>query len=127
MSRFFWQHIVRYAFRHRFLAAVNVLSVALGVAIYLAIQITNRSAEKSFAAAVDIVAGRAHLEARGDIDDAFFPRLQSIEGVKAATPLVGGIIILRDFPGEYLHLIGIDPLTNGEFQNLRVKSSDGDT
>jgi putative ABC transport system permease protein len=127
MSRFFWQHIVRYAFRHRFLAAVNVLSVALGVAIYLAIQITNRSAEKSFAAAVDIVAGRAHLEARGDIDDALFPRLQSIEGVKAATPLVEGIIILPDFPGEYLHLIGIDPLTNGEFQNLRVKSSDGDT
>jgi putative ABC transport system permease protein len=123
MWRFCWQHIVRYALRHRFLALVNVLSVALGVAVYLAIQITNRSAEQSFAAGVDVVAGRAHLEARGDIDDALFPKLQATAGVTAATPLVEGVIILPDFPGEYLHLVGIDPLTNAEFQNF--KSSAG--
>jgi putative ABC transport system permease protein len=118
MGRFVWQHIVRYALRHRFLALVNVSSVALGVAVYLAIQITNYSAEQSFAAGVDLVAGRAHLEARGEIDDSLFPRLQTIKGVTAATPLVEGIIILPDFAGEYLHLVGIDPLTNSEFRNF---------
>jgi putative ABC transport system permease protein len=124
MGRFFWQHIVRYALRHRFLALINVLSVALGVAVYLAIQVTNRSAEQSFAAGVDLVAGRAHLEARGEIDDALFPQLQAIEGVTTATPLVEGVIILPDFPGEYLHLVGIDPLTNSEFRNFGAKSFD---
>jgi putative ABC transport system permease protein len=118
MGRFIWQHIVRYGLRHRFLALINILSVALGVAVYLAIQITNYSAEQSFAAGVDLVAGRAHLEARGEIDDAIFPRLQTIKGVTAATPLVEGIIILPDFTGEYLHLVGIDPLTNSEFRNF---------
>jgi len=118
MGRFIWQHIVRYALRHRFLALINILSVALGVAVYLAIQITNYSAEQSFAAGVDLVAGRAHLEARGEIDDALFPRLQTIEGVTSATPLVEGVIILPDFTGEYLHLVGIDPLTNSEFRNF---------
>jgi putative ABC transport system permease protein len=118
MGRFIWQHIVRYGLRHRFLALINILSVALGVAVYLAIQITNYSAEQSFAAGVDLVAGRAHLEARGEIDDALFPRLQTIKGVTAATPLVEGVIILPDFAGEYLHLVGIDPLTNSEFRNF---------
>ena len=118
MGRFVWQHVVRYALRHRWLALINVGSVALGVAVYLAIQITNYSAEQSFVAGVDLVAGRAHLEARGEIDDALFPRLQSIEGVTAATPLIEGIIILPDFPGEYLHLVGIDPLTNAEFRTF---------
>ena len=124
-GRFVWQHIVRYALRHRFLALINVLSVALGVAVYLAIQITNYSAEQSFAAGVDLVAGRAHLEARGEIDDALFPRLQTIEGVTAATPLVEGVIILPDFTGEYLHLVGIDPLTNSEFLNFTSVERDG--
>ena len=124
MWRFFWQHIVRYALRHRFLALANVLSVGLGVAVYLAIQVTNRSAEQSFAAGVDLVAGRAHLEARGEIDDALFPQLQAIEGVTAATPVLEGVIILPDFPGEYLHLVGVDPLTNVEFRNFGVKSFD---
>ena len=125
MWRFWQQHIVRYALRHRFLALANVLSVALGVAVYLAIQVTNHSAEKSFAVGVDLVAGRAHLEARGEIDDALFPRLQAIEGVAAATPLVEGVVILPDFPGEYLHLVGVDPLTNAEFRNFGGKSSEG--
>jgi putative ABC transport system permease protein len=125
MGRFIWQHIVRYGLRHRFLALINILSVALGVAVYLAIQITNYSAEQSFAAGVDLVAGRAHLEARGEIDDALFPRLQTIEGVTAATPLVEGVIILPDFTGEYLHLVGIDPLTNSEFRNFTSVERDG--
>jgi putative ABC transport system permease protein len=118
MGRFVWQHVVRYALRHRMLALINILSVALGVAVYLAIQITNYSAEQSFAAGVDLVAGRAHLEARGEIDDALFPQLQTVEGVTAATPLIEGVIILPDFPGEYLHLLGIDPLTNTEFRTF---------
>src|SRR5258705_13696017 len=125
MGRFIWQHVVRYALRHRFLALINGLSVALGVAVYLAIQITNYSAEQSFAAGVDLVAGRAHLEARGEIDNAVFPQLQTIDGVTAATPLIEGVIILPDFLGEYLHLVGIDPLTNSEFLNFTSVDRDG--
>jgi putative ABC transport system permease protein len=125
MGRFVWQHIVRYALRHRFLALINVLSIAVGVAVYLAIQITNYSAERSFAAGVDLVAGRAHLEARGEIDDALFPQLSTVDGVTATTPLVEGVIILPDFPGEYLHLTGIDPLTNTEFRSFASFSGAG--
>ena len=63
----FWWHVVRnMSAASPLLALLNVLSVALGIAVYLAIQIANHSANRSFAAAVDLVAGKAQLEVRGE-------------------------------------------------------------
>ena len=62
--RLFLWHVVRNARRHPLLAGLNILSVALGVSVYLAIQIANHSANQSFSASIDLVAGKANLEAR---------------------------------------------------------------
>lgn len=121
--RLFHQHVVRYAARHKVLALINVVSIALGISVFLSIEITNRSATRSFAAGVDVVAGRADLEARGAIDDALWPVLKRVPGCSAATPLVEGLVVLPQFPGEYLHVLGIDSFTNQEFQTLPVRQS----
>jgi putative ABC transport system permease protein len=121
--RFFIQHVVRYALRHKLLAVINIASVALGVSVYLAIQIANWSATEAFKAGVDVVAGRANLEARGIFDDELFPRLQKVTGVTAATPLVEGLVTLPGYPGEYLHILGVDPFTNSAFENFKVGRS----
>jgi len=121
---FFFEHVVRYALRHKVLAAINILSIALGVAVYLAIQIANRSATSAFRASVDVVAGRANLETGGVVDDALFPALQKVNGVAAATPVVEGLVTLADYPGEYLRILGVDPLTNGTFENSRIDEPD---
>jgi len=121
--RFFVQHVVRYAFRHKALAVINILSVALGVSVYLAVQIANRSAAAGFRAGIDVVAGRANLEVRGTFDDSLFPVLQRIPGVTTATPLVEHIVTLPDWPGEYLHVLGVDPFTNSSFENFKVSKS----
>src|SRR5438477_12160754 len=60
--RIFRWHVLRYLRRHPLLGLLNVLSVALGVAVYLAMQIANQSANRAFAASVDLVAGKAELE-----------------------------------------------------------------
>ena len=116
---FRWQ-MVRHALRHRTLAILNICSIALGVAVFLAIQIANRSANDSFAAGVDLVAGKAHLEARGNLPETVFPKLQHASGVLAATPLVEGLVTLPDFPGEYLHILGIDVFTNAPFRTFQL-------
>jgi putative ABC transport system permease protein len=121
--RFFIQHVVRYALRHKALAVINILSVALGVSVYLAVQIANRSATAAFRAGVDVVAGRANVEVRGTLDDSLFPKLQKIPGVTAATPLVERVVTLPDWPGEYLHVLGVDPFTNSTFENFKVGKS----
>jgi putative ABC transport system permease protein len=123
--RIFYRLVVRDALRHPLLTSINILSVALGVAVYLAIQVTNYSANRALAASVDVTAGRANLEAVGEIDDAVFPRLQNVPGCTAATPLLEGIVTLPDYPGEYLHLVGVDPFTNSEFRTFEIKELAG--
>jgi putative ABC transport system permease protein len=122
--RFFIRHVVRYALRHRVLAVINILSVALGVSVYLAVQIANRSATAAFRAGIDVVAGRANVEVRGMVDDRLFPKLREVPGVTAATPLVESVVTLPDFPGEYLHILGVDPFTNSTFENFKGSKAD---
>ena len=115
--------MLRYLAQHPLLATLNILTVALGVALYLAIQIANHSANRAFEASVDVVAGKAQLEVNapaGDLRDELFPKVARQKGVSAATPIVRGFVSLPQFPGEYLDLLGIDILTNEPFRTFEL-------
>ncbi len=126
LPRIFAWHVARHVWRHPLLALLNVLSVGLGVAVFLAIQVANHSASASFAASIDLVAGKAHLEARapGGVDETLLPLLARQPGVRAATPLVEGFLTLPDFPGEYLQVLGLDPFTNPPFATFALEGAD---
>lgn len=126
--RLFRWHVLRYLGQHPLLAALNVLSVALGVAVYLAIQIANQSANRAFTASIDLVAGKAELQITapaGGLPDSVLPAVARAEGIRAATPVVRGFVTLPDFPGEYLQVLGIDIFTNEPFRTFEL--SDGKT
>lgn len=116
--RLFLWHAARDLARHRVLSLLTLLSIALGVAVCLAVQIASHSAARSFEAGVDVTAGRANLELRGDIPDTLLPSIAAEPGVRAATPLVEGVVTLPDFPGEYLRLLGLDVFTNEPFRTF---------
>ena len=118
-------HVLRHARRHWMLAALNILAVALGVAVFVAIQVANGSASRSFQAGINLVAGKAQLEVRGPLDDALFPAIQRAQGVRAATPVIEELATLPDFPGEYLRLLGIDLLTNEPFRTFEIGRGEG--
>ncbi|MGI8480959.1 MAG: ABC transporter permease, partial [Chthoniobacterales bacterium] len=125
--RIFRWHIFRYLVRHRLLALLNIFSVALGVAVYLATQIANRSANNAFAATIDVVAGKADLEITapaGNLPETLLATVTRESGIAAATPLLRRVISLPDWPGEYLDLLGIDIFTNGPFRTFDLKNSD---
>ena len=119
------RQVLRHARRHKLLAALNIVSVALGVCVFLAIMIANHSANRSFRAGVELLAGKANLEVRGPLDETLFPTLAKIPGVSAATPVVQGILTLPDYPGEYVRLLGVDPFTNPPFETFRMVWPDG--
>lgn len=121
----FHRLVIRNVLRHPLLAVLNILSVALGVSVFLAIQIANHSASRSFGAGIDLVAGRAHLEISGDIAETLFPRVAADPQVAAATPLVKGVATLPDSPGEYLRILGFDLFTNEPFRTFTLRRSDG--
>jgi putative ABC transport system permease protein len=119
--RIFRWHVLRHLRRHPLLAALNILSVALGVAVYLATQIANHSANRAFAATVDMVAGKAELQIMapaGNLPETVLPMAATTAGISAATPLVRGFVTLLDFPGEYLEILGIDIFTNAPFRTF---------
>lgn len=118
--RIFLWHIVRPLRRRPWLALLNVLSVALGIAVYLAIQIANHSANRSFAAGIDLVAGKAHLEIRGDVDESLWPVIVRQPGVKAVTGVVEGTVTFSRWPGEYLRIVGVDLFSGEPFRTFEI-------
>jgi putative ABC transport system permease protein len=119
--RIFQWHVLRYLRRHPLLGVLNILSVALGVSVYLATQIANQSANRAFAASVDLVAGKAELEISAPtrhLPETVLPEIASVPGIFAATPIVEGFVSLPDFRGDYLEVLGIDVFTNGPFRTF---------
>jgi putative ABC transport system permease protein len=121
----FWRQVARPWLRHPLLPALNILGIAAGVAVFLAIQIANRGALSSFRDAVGLVAGRAHLEIRGELPETLFQRVANFRGVASATPLVEGIVTIPDRPGEYLRILGVDPFTGADMRAFELKNPDG--
>ena len=119
--------MLRYLRRHPLLSLLNILSVALGVSVYLATQIANQSANRAFAASVDFVAGKAELEITapsGRLPETVLPQVIALPGVAAATPLVEGFVSLRDSQGDYLEVLGIDVFTNAPFRTFEPSNFD---
>ncbi len=122
------RHSLRYWNRHRFLTLLNLLGIGLGVAVFLSIQIVNRSALHAFQASVDLVAGKASLELHGDgvpFDESVLPLVRQMPGIRASTPIVEEVCLFDDFPGEYLHLVGVDIFSNAPFRTFELKGASG--
>jgi putative ABC transport system permease protein len=123
MLRLFLTHSLRYFARHPALTALNIVGIALGVTVFLSIQIINHSALESFRASVDIVAGKADLEVIGDglrFDEQAYPIVANDPDIAAATPTVEEVASLTDYPGEYLQILGIDIFSNQPLRTFEL-------
>ena len=100
------------------LAIATVLAIGVGVAVYLAVQLANDSANRAFRAGIDLVSGRSHAEVRGTdrhLAEASFVRIRDHPMVAAATPTLEADVILPEHPGRHLRLLGIDVFTRAPF------------
>ncbi|MDE2484973.1 MAG: FtsX-like permease family protein, partial [candidate division NC10 bacterium] len=105
---------------------VTVTGVAIGVATFTAIQVTNESVLRSFMRAIDLVAGRATLEISGGepgIDERLLPAVQQVDGVSAAAPIMQTVASVADRPGEALLLMGVDLFAEDPFREYRLADS----
>jgi len=127
MLRLFLIHSLRHFARHPALTALNIVGIALGVTVFLSIEIVNHSALESFRASVDIVAGKADLEVIGDglrFDERAYPIVDNDPDVVAATPTVEDVASLVDYPGEYLQILGVDIFSNGPLRTFSLHDAD---
>lgn len=116
--------IFRHLLRHPLLTLGNLLGIALGVAVFLAIQTGNRASSRAFAAGVDLVSGKANAELRAPgsgLDESVFPAWRDAPEVEAATPMVEGFALLPGRAGEFVRLLGVDLFSVAPFQTAAFK------
>jgi putative ABC transport system permease protein len=106
---------------------LTILGVALGVAIFVAIRVTNLSTLHAFAEMVDAVSGRTQLHVVGEvasIDQALYPRVRSMPGLAAAVPVVTGYAAADAWEGELLLVLGVDVLLDRDVREYRMVASE---
>ncbi|HET9029750.1 MAG TPA: FtsX-like permease family protein [Candidatus Aquilonibacter sp.] len=106
--------VSRYARRHLLRSIVTLVAVALGVASAYAIDLANATAIGSFSTSVNVIANRVNVQVVGageGFDERAILRVQGVDGVRAASPVVSGDLLVGSrggFTGEIVRVLGID-------------------
>jgi putative ABC transport system permease protein len=100
--------------------SLAVAGVALGVTVAVSINLANTSAERAFTLSTEAISGTATdqiVGGPGRIADDVFPRL--VQAGFTVAPIVEGWVLATppNLPRRNLHLLGIDPLSDGAFRN----------
>ncbi|KPV52354.1 permease [Kouleothrix aurantiaca] len=119
-----WRHLLK----HPWQIGLAILGVALGVAVVVSIDLTNSSARRAFAISTETIAGRATHQIVGGpngLDDDIYRRLRVDLGVRSSAPVVEGYAAAPNQPGLTLHILGVDPLAEGQFRPFLSPSNAG--
>ena len=111
-----WWHVIAgHARTHRLRTAVQVLAIAVGVALGYAVSLINTAALAEFNAALREVNGEADASIEGPrtgFDERLFATLASDPRVELASPVLATDVVVPGTPAR-LTILGIDPLRAG--------------
>lgn len=121
----FRRFILRRLVEDRLRSAVTVLGVALGIAVVIAIQLTNTSSVRGFETALETVAGKTSLEVSApgpDFDELLLNRLGWLREYGSVSPVIEGDAVARASDGqrESLRVLGVDILRDRSFRDYNL-------
>jgi putative ABC transport system permease protein len=128
---------LRYWTRHTGGFALAALGVALGIAVFVSVQIANNSVLAAFSATLDAVAGKANLQIMGGangLPESVYVRLKARPDarIQAAVPIISKTLVspsLKENPhdlGTQLLVLGVDVFAESEFgRNFTVGENEG--
>ncbi|PLX79453.1 MAG: ABC transporter permease [Desulfuromonas sp.] len=115
-----WRAGFRYLLRHPLQICFAVVGVALGVAVVVAIDLANSSADKAFRLSAEALTGRTtHTLVGGPngVDENIYLKLRQEWGWRQSAPVIEGHGTIPAQRGITLKLVGVDPLSEGEFRS----------
>ncbi|MEE8301504.1 MAG: ABC transporter permease, partial [Candidatus Tectomicrobia bacterium] len=118
---YIWQHGLRVLF--------PLLGIALGVAVFVAVRVTNVSTLRAFERTVDAIAGRASLEIDGrgaPLDEGLLRRARTTPGVASVAPLVLTDVLVQEAGGKALLVAGIDIVADRAVRDYTFRWAKGD-
>ncbi|MDP3720296.1 MAG: FtsX-like permease family protein [Acidobacteriota bacterium] len=127
--RLFTQFILRPLVGDKVRTATTILGVALGIAVVVAIQLTNDSSVRGFETALETVAGKTAVEivGTGGVNEDVLPSLGWLREYGIVSPVVegnaalsGGDASLRRRDLEAVRVLGIDILRDMPFRDYQL-------
>jgi len=128
--RLFTQFILRPLVGDKIRTATTVLGVALGIAVVVAIQLTNASSVRGFETALETVAGKTAVEivGTGGIDETVLPSLGWLREYGVVSPVIeGNAALLTDDTRilsrrnmEAARVLGVDILRDMPFRDYQL-------
>lgn len=125
-SRLFRQFILRHLAQDRLRSAVTVLGIALGIAVIIAIQLTNASSVRGFAKALETMAGKTSLEIVSTgglgLDEMKLRELGWLRAYGQLSPVIEGDATAKLGSGasESLRILGVDILRDRSFRDYNL-------
>ncbi|MGE3276786.1 MAG: ABC transporter permease [Vicinamibacterales bacterium] len=124
-ARLFRQFIVRRLGHDRLRTATTITGVALGIAVVIAIQLTNRSSIAGFETALEVTAGRTSVEIIGPgtgIDETRLADLGWLREFGTASPVIEGDMAVVTGPDrtEAMRVLGVDILRDRPLRDYQV-------
>ena len=110
---------LRFYWRRPWQLCLAVSGIALGVAVYVGVDLANDSARRAFQLSSDLITGSTthHLMGtRGEIADSLYRSLRMDFGPIRAAPVIEDEVRLRGLPDRVFMLMGVDPLEESGFR-----------
>ncbi|MBS1806790.1 MAG: ABC transporter permease [Acidobacteria bacterium] len=125
--RLFRQFILRHLLNERLRSAATILGIALGIAVVIAIQLTNSSSVRGFEAAVETISGKTSLELTGvglGLDELKLRDLGWLREYGFVSPIIEGDAQARlaENKSESLRILGVDILRDRSIRDYKLQS-----
>lgn len=111
--------IFRDLLRRPWLTLLLIISVALGVAVVVAVDLANASATRAFQLSTEVIVGKATHQivgGAGGIDDDVYLQLRRDQGFRNAAPVVEGYAGAAELGGQTMRVLGIDLFAEPPFR-----------
>jgi putative ABC transport system permease protein len=112
----------RHALRRPLQSLFFVIGVAIGVAMIVAIDLANGSAERAFQLGTETVTGKATHAVTGGpsgLDEQIYTDLRRELGFRNSAPVVEAYVVAPQLDSQPLRLLGIDPFAEAPFRSYR--------
>ena len=115
-----WRAGFRYLLRHPLQILFAVVGVALGVAVVVAIDLANSSADRAFRLSADALSGRASHQVvggPGGLPEEVYRMMRLSGRWRNSAPVIEGFAAVPARPDLSLRLLGVDPFAEGPFRS----------
>ena len=112
---------VRFYLKHPWQLCLAVTGIALGVAVYVGVDLANDSARRAFELSETLVLGRTTHQLvglDGSLSNAIYRDLRVEHGPVVGAPIVEGQVRLAASPNRRFTLLGVDPLEESGFRGF---------